>query len=167
MNSLYEISKELQAVYDKLENGDGINLETGEIDEETSTALALNQQNLQAKAIDYGYMIKSFDDTIDIYDKEIKRLTERKKALQNTKDRLKTGLQNAMEHFGIVDIQGKTIRINFRKSESIEVDDVALLEDRFTRIEIEADKTAIKEALKNGEQVKGARIIKNRSLQIR
>lgn len=167
MNSLYEISNELREVYNKLENGEGIDQETGEISPELVNALELSQQNLQAKGIDIGYVIKSFDDEIDLYDREIKRLTERKQTLKNAQERVKNNLKSAMEEFGIVEIKGQTLKINFRKSESVEVDNVDLLDDKFKRIKVEADKTAIKQAIKNGEQVVGARLVENNNLQIR
>lgn len=167
MNSLYEISNELREVYNKLENGEGIDQETGEISEELQNALALSQQNLQAKGVDIGYVIKSFDDEIDLYDREIKRLTERKQALKNAQERVKNNLKSAMEEFGIVEIKGQTLKINFRKSESVEIDNVNLLDDRFKRVKVEADKTAIKQAIKSGEEVKGARLVENNNLQIR
>lgn len=167
MQTLYEISNELREVYNKLENGEGVDAETGELNEETINALAVSQQNLQAKGIDIGYVIKSFDDEIDLYDREIKRLTERKQALKNAQERVKNSLKNAMEEFGIVEIKGQTLKINFRKSESVEVDNIEELDDKFKRVKVEADKTAIKQALKSGEEVKGARLVENNNLQIR
>lgn len=171
MQSLYDISNELREVYNKLENGEGIDLETGEISEEMQNALAISQQNLQTKGIDIGYVIKSFDDQIEMCEREIKRITELKKSMQNKKDWLKDKVKSAMEEFGIVEIDGtpigKPIKLSFRKSESIEVDNVDLLDDKFKRVKIEADKTAIKQAIKNGEQVEGARLVENNNLQIR
>ena len=167
MQSLYEISNELREVYNKLENGEGVDLETGELSAELVNALEVSQANLQQKGIDIGYVIKSFDDEIDLYDKEIKRLTERKKALQNAQDRVKTSLKNAMEEFNIVEIKGQTLKISFRKSESVEIDNVDLLDERFKRVKVEPDKTAIKQAIKQGEQVIGARLVENNNLQIR
>lgn len=166
MQSLYEISQDLREVYNKLESGEGIDAETGELDEEVVNALTVSQSNLQAKGVDIGYVIKSFDDKIDIYDKEIKRLTERKKALQNAQERLKTTLKNAMVEFGIISIEGKTLKIGLRKSESVEVN-LDELDDKFKRIKVEADKVAIKNAIKSGEEVKGAFLVENKSLQIR
>lgn len=167
MQTLYEISNELREVYNKLENGEGIDLETGELSPELVNALEVSQANLQAKGVDIGYVIKSFDDEIELYDREIKRLTERKQALKNAQERVKNNLKTAMEEFGIVEIKGQTLKISFRKSESVEVENVDLLDDKFKRVKVEADKTAIKQALKSGEEVKGARLVENKNLQIR
>ena len=169
MNSLYDISNELREVYYKLENGEGLDLETGEISEDVANALVMSQQNLQTKAIDIGYVIKSFDDQIDLYEREIKRLTEIKNQMKKRKEWLKSNLTNAMEEFGIFEIKGKTLKLSFRKSESVEIDDIDLLDERFktTKVEINPDKTAIKDAIKKGEQVLGARLVENKNLQIR
>ena len=165
--NLYEISNELRLAYEKLENGEGINPETGEVDQEVQNALMVTQQNLQTKAIDIAYVVKSFDDEIEIYEREIKRLTEIKDQMKKRKEWLKTNLSNAMQEFGVVELKGKTIKLSFRKSESVEVDDIDALDDRFKRIKIEPDKTAIKTALKLGEKVEGARLVENQNLQIK
>ena len=165
--NLYEISNELRLAYEKLENGEGINQETGEVDEEVQNALMVTQQNLQTKAIDIAYVIKSFDDEIEIYEREIKRLTEIKDQMKKRKEWLKTNLSNAMQEFGVVELKGKTIKLSFRKSESVEIDDIDALDDRFKRVKIEPDKTAIKTALKIGEKVEGARLVENQNLQIK
>lgn len=167
MNSLYDISNELRSIYNQLENGEGVDLETGEIKPEVQNALALTSSNLQSKAIDYGYMIKSLDDESDLFAKEIKRLQERKKQIDNLKDKLCDNLSNAMQEFGIVEIKGKTIKLSFRKSESVEVSDASVLDEKFQTIVIQPNKSAIKQAIKNGEKVEGARIVEKQNLQIK
>ena len=169
MKSIYDISKEIKDIYEKLANGEGINKETGEIDQELQMALSISRGELETKAVDYGYVIKSFDDEIDIYDKEIKRLTERKKTMQNAQARMKEVLKNAMTEFGIDELKGKTIKINFRNSESVSIENENLVPDKYKKVKIttEIDKIAIKEAFKNGEEVKGVRLQKNRNLQIK
>lgn len=167
MASIYNITNELKEIYNKLESGEGINQETGEIDAEITNQLALTRENLQVKAIDYAYVIKSFDDEIEIYDKEIARLNERKKQLQATKERLKDTVSQAMLDFGIVEIKGQTVKMNFRESESVEIVDERLLTEQYLRTKVEPDKVAIKKALKNGEDVQGARLINKSNLQIK
>ena len=169
MRSLYEISTQMQNIYDELEDGIGIDEETGEIKPEIIQALTITKNELQEKAIDYGYVIKNFENEIDIYDREINRLKERKKQMQNIKDRIKSILTNAMIEFGIVKLQGKTLSLSFRESESVEVTDERMLEERFVKTEIKTspDKIAIKNAIKNGEDVQGAMLVKKQNLQIK
>lgn len=169
MISMYEITQKVKNIYEELENGIGIDEETGEIKPEIMQALQISKNELETKAVDYCYVIKAIDDDIECYDKEIKRLTERKKQFTNIQNRLKEVVKNAMIEFDIPEIKGKTLKINFRKSESVEVLDLSALEERFkrTKITIEPDKTAIKEAIKNGEVVEGAILVEKSNLQIK
>ena len=161
------ISNDLKSLYQKLEDGEGFDAETGELSEEVRQALTLTQNNLQVKAIDYGYLLKNLDYELDVYEKEIKRLTAQKKALSNLKDKLKVNLSNAMQEFGIVELKGRTIKLNFRDSEVVEVYDIDALDDKFKTIKIEPDKVAIKQAIKSGEKVEGARLVEKQNLQIK
>ena len=169
MDSIYQISEQLMNIYDELESGVGIDEETGEIDQEILNALVITKNELQTKAIDYAYVIKTFDDNITIYDKEIKRLTERKKQFQKIQDRLKEIVKNAMVDFGMTEIKGKTLKLSLRKSEAVEVLDLNELDEKFkrTKITIEPDKVAIKNAIDNGEEINGAVLVKKDNLQIR
>ena len=160
MSSLYELTTEIKNIYEKIENGE-------EFTPEMEQALILSQQNLQEKAIDYGYVIKSLDDEIEMFDKEIKRLQDKKKQIQHTQEMLEERLSTAMQQFGFEEMKGKTIKLTFRKSESVDVYNVDALPERFKRIKIEPDKVAIKEALKNGEVVEGATLFIKNNLQIK
>ena len=165
--NLYQISEEIREIKKAFENGEAVDFETGEVNPEYVKALTFSKNELEAKAIDYGYVLKSFDDEIELYDKEIKRLTERKKQLQTIQKHIKENITNAMIEFDIVEIKGNLLKMNFRTSQSVEVYDLDLLDERFKRYKVEADKTAIKEALKNGEEVQGARLVENKNLQIK
>ena len=169
MQSLYDISKELQELYEQLASGEGVDLETGEIKEEMQNAIALTENNLQSKGLDIGYVLMSFDNEIEVYENEIKRLNERVKQFKNTQTRLKNYLSNTMQQFGIESIKGKTLEIKFRKSESVEIDNELMLDKKYLteKVETKPNKTAIKEAIKNGEKVEGARLVTNYNLQIK
>lgn len=167
MNSLYNISNDLRNIYDRIDNGDGIDIETGEIKPEIMKALAITQENLQSKAIDYGYVIKTFDDELGLYDKEIKRLQEKRKQIANIQERLKTNLLNAMEKFNIVEISGKTIKLSLRKSDKVEVYDIDLLGDEYKTVKTEPNKVAIKRDIKNGKEIEGAKLVECQNLQIK
>jgi hypothetical protein len=60
-------------------------------------------------------------------------------------------------------------RLSVRRSEAVEVDIVEALPSQFVNIKnvVTADKVAIKEAIKRGENITGARIIENFNLQIK
>lgn len=169
MASIYNISNDLKKIYEDLDNGNGIDLETGEIKPEIMQQLSISRNELETKAVDYGYVIKAFDDEIDIIDREIERLEERKAYVKKNKERMKTIVSSAMEEFGINKIKSETLQLSFRKSESVDVFDESLVDDKFKKVktEISLDKTAIKNAIKNGEDVQGAKIVEKNNLQIK
>ena len=100
---------------------------------------------------------------------EIKRLNALKKPLVNSIDRLKNNLSQAMQMFEVTELKTPLLKINFRKSESVEVTDIDLLDADFVKTTITkaADKVAIKEAIKSGENVQGAVLVTNQNLQIK
>ena len=169
MASIYNISNDLKKIYEQLDDGSGIDLETGEIKPEIMNQLTITQNELQTKAIDYGFVIKAFDDEIDVIDKEIERLEERKAYVKRNKDRMKSIVSSAMEEFGITKIKSETLQLSFRKSESVEIVDERLVDEKFKKVktEVSLDKTAIKNAIKNGADVQGVKLVEKNNLQIK
>lgn len=110
---------------------------------------------------------------IEVLDKHIKAMQERKKALQNQADKLKDYLHRNMLAAGIKEIKADdgTFTAKIAKNPvSVDVYDMTLLDPRFVREKItyEPDKTALKAALENGENVQGARLITDKtSLRIK
>ena len=57
--------------------------------------------------------------------------------------------------------------ISFRKTTSVDVQDLEVLPDEYVKVKKEADKTAIKQAIKLGVIVPGAELVNGRSMTIR
>ena len=142
-------------------------LTEGELTPELEQALMITESNLQEKAINYGYVIKSFESEVDIIDEEIKRLNALKKARVNAVDKLKNNISDAMQLFGILEVKAPTFKMNFRKSESVEIYDGLDKEFLVEKVSYQPDKIAIKNAIKEGKTVNGASIITNFNLQIK
>jgi NDP-sugar pyrophosphorylase family protein len=161
MKSLYQISSEYLQLAEALTND--------ELTVESESQLQINQQELQAKGLAYGYLIKEFEYDIDTIDSEIARLEALKTSRKNALDRLKTTLKGAMELYGILELKSPTLKVNFRKSESVIIQDMSQLDSRFIRVKTtkEPDKTAIKQAIKEGQSVQGAELVINNNLQIK
>jgi len=159
--NLYEITREAQELASLLE--------TEELTPELEAALIINQDQLQNKAGNYAKVITNIQSDSDAIDAEIKRL----KAMKETKDRalnrLKEALREAMLVSGIDKIESSLFKLSLRRSEAVEVDVVDALPSEFINIKnvITPDKVAIKEAIKRGENVIGARIIENFNIQIK
>jgi hypothetical protein len=159
--NLYEITREAQEL--------AFLLETDELTPQLEEALVINQDQLQSKAGNYAKVIANIQSDSDSIEYEIKRL----KAMKETKDRsinrLKEALRYAMLVSGIEKIESDLFKISLRRSEAVEVDVLESLPNEFVNVKnvITADKIAIKEAIKRGEYVIGARIVENFSLQIK
>jgi len=142
-------------------------LADGELTPELEEALLINEQNFTEKAINYGYVIKTFESETDILENEIKRLNALKIARTKAIDKLKVTISNAMQLYQILEVKAPTFKMNFRKSESVEVSD--LLDQTYIveKVSYQPDKIAIKNAIKEGKTVNGAALIINYNLQIK
>jgi hypothetical protein len=159
--SLYNIEQEYLEIANQLEDG--------ELSPELETALAINELELQGKAIAYAYVIKESEDTVSVIDAEIKRLQGLKKTEQNKAKRLKETISNAMDLYGITEIKTETLKLKFRRSEGV-VGDSDSLPDEFVKVVPEQrkpDLTAIKKAIKEGRDVDGFEIEERYLLQIK
>lgn len=161
MKSMYEISQEALEIASWLEEG--------ELTEEMETLLAISQEELQKKAINYGYVIKQFDSDIDAIDSEIKRLQGLKKSKENASERLKDTVKHAMQIYSIEKLETPTLKVGFRKSESVEIVNESQIEQVFktSKVVESINKTLIKEAIKSGQTVKGAILQVNFNLSIK
>ena len=72
-----------------------------------------------------------------------------------------------MQLFGILEVKAPTFKMNFKKSESVEVFDWLSTEYVIEKITYQPDKIAIKNAIKEGKTVNGASIVTNYNLQIK
>jgi hypothetical protein len=72
-----------------------------------------------------------------------------------------------MQLYEILEVKAPTFKMNFRKSESVEVSD--LLDQNYIveKVSYQPDKIAIKNAIKEGKTVNGAALIINYNLQIK
>jgi len=138
----------------------------GEITEEISEQLTINKTQLQSKSIAYLSVIKEREAFITQIDEEIKRLTAIKRQNNYLITSLKNKLLRAVKLFGSFEV-GFT-KFGIRKSESVIIEDVNELPNEFKvkKLSIQADKMAIKKALKNGQEIKGCSIQENQNLKI-
>jgi len=161
--SIYNISQELETIFNSIENNEGT------IDDQTETALVLTKQELENKGVQYGFKCLSIKNENAEIDAEIERLNKIKARNTNLENRLKETLKNAMLHFGIDEIKIPTLKIKFRKSVAIEIENEDLINEKFKveKTTKTISKTLIKEAIENGEIVLGASKVENKSLQIK
>ena len=160
---LYQIENEYLQLSEMLIESEG------ELTPELEQALEINGNNLKNKAVNYGYVIKQMEGNVDLIDAEIKRLQAMKKSRVNAAELLKETIKTAMLMYDLNTIEIPTLKLSFRKSESVEVINEAQLTEQFTttKTTVTPNKVAIKEAIKNGEVVEGAVLVTNLNLQIK
>ena len=161
MANLYEITRDALELASLLE--------TEELTPELEQALVINQEQLQVKAGNYAKVIANIQSDADAIDNEIKRLKVMKESKERAIDRLKSAVKNAMLVSNIEKIESPLFKLSIRKSEAVEVQIVEALPGAFINVKnvVTADKVAIKEAIKRGEHVTGARLIENFNLLIK
>lgn len=157
--NLYQINEAIENAFMNC-----IDPETGEIVGDTSVLDDLQIQR-DEKIENIALYIKNLKAEAEAIQNEERKLKSRRQTCENRADWLKKYLAN--------NLQGekfKTARVavSWRKSQSVEVEDVWQLPDEFVRMaDPEPNKTAIKEALKAGLEVPGAELVDNLSMTIR
>lgn len=97
---------------------------------------------------------------------EVKKMQARAKSNDNKAEWLSNYLMNSLngEKFS-----SAKVAISYRKSSSVEcsLEDLSDLPERFLRLSVALDKTAVKEAIKQGETVEGCELIEKVSMVIK
>lgn len=154
MATLYEIDAEI------LECIDG---ETGEIiDAERLAALQMDrEEKIEKIALWYKNLLSD----AAAYKAEKDAFAERERIAKNKADRLKQFLADALAGSPYKSTRAV---ISFRRTESVEVDDIYSVPDHFLKYaEPTADKVAIKAAIKAGEEIAGVHIEQKQSISIK
>lgn len=161
--SLYVIQQEYISLAEQIIDNDGL------LSEEMEAALQINKDQLENKSQCYGFIVRQLEGECDMIDNEIKRLEAMKKSRGKTVDRLKESVSKAMQLYEIDKIETPTLKISFRKSESIEIEEESLIDEKFMTVKTTKtpNKTAIKEAIKNGEIVLGVTLKQNQNIQFK
>ena len=107
--------------------------------------------------------------TVEAIRNEEERLEKLRKLYENRNKRLKAYLAYCLKKMGKDKFESEVAKINFRKSDTIVIDDISKLPKEFVseKTTFSANKTAIKEAIKKGIVVEGAHLETNENLIIK
>ena len=159
MKNLFNIDAELYEVYCEIENNGG------EMTLELEAALEISESERLTKGEGYVYVIKQLKSQSELIKSEIKRLQEIAKRYETSAEKLADRLLQSVVAYG--QIKTAFVTISSRKSKSVSITDESLIPSEFMRIKTEPNKTAIKEAIEGGQNIEGALIVENVSLNIR
>ena len=155
MATLYEIDTEIMNCID---------IETGEIiDPERLEALQMERGR---KIENVALWVKNLKADLTAFKAEKDAFAERERQAKAKIESLSKWLTMALDG---QKFSTSKVAVSFRKSEAVEILDESKIPKKFIRKKIETapDKTAIKEAIKNGLKVRGAELVENQNISIK
>lgn len=125
---------------------------------------------LEAKAQSVAHMVRHLEASAAACKQWAKDATDRAKAIESRADSLRAYLAANMERCELEKIEGPGIKIGWRKSSAVIINEPGLIPAEFMRQPEPPppapDKKAIADAIKAGQEVPGAHIEHRRNLQI-
>jgi hypothetical protein len=161
--NVFEINNALSQVWEMVLDEDA----DLDVLEDTIQALEVARDE---KAEGMAKLIRYLDSQADVIKAEEKRLADRRKALENRKDRVKQLLEMQFQLWGTDKIKTATMTVSMQNNPpSVQIADENLVPDEFVTIETirKIDKKSLLQRLKDGETFDGISIHQGRSLRIR
>ena len=152
MANLYEITQDYLQILSMMEDP--------ELDPQTlADTMEAVEGELEIKAENYAKVMKNLEADVTGIKAEIERLSERKKTIENNIKNMKSALQMAMETTGKTKFKTELFSFGIRKNAPSVIMDEPYIEnvpERFLKYsEPTINRSAIKEAIQNGENLEG------------
>lgn len=165
MANIYELTESMRLIWSLMENGI---LEDSDLEEIFDNT----KEELSFKLEGYCKLIKNLESDVSGLKSEEKRLSDRRKYMENTIERCKKAMENALLVSGEKKLACGTFTVSIQKNPKKVVLDVTDLKDipeeYFKIPEPEIDRAKMKEALENGENLEGiAHLEQSESLRIK
>ncbi len=151
--TLYEINQQILSLIDE---------ETGEITDFEQLDKLQIERDIKLENI--ALWIKNLKAEEEALAAEQKSFAERREAAANKRKRLEEYLASALNGNPFITTK---VKCTFRKSQAVVIDEADQLSAEYTKTTVEPDKTAIKQAIKEGKEVAGARLVDRLNLQIK
>lgn len=140
--------------------------EDGAIDDEIAIELDALEMDLSDKIENTACLIKNIEAEAEAIKAEEKRLADRRRSLENRSLSIRSWLRMNLHGEKYTSAR---VAISYRKSDVVEISSIDSIPQEFKRVKttVEADKIAIKQAIKNGIKVEGAVIVTNESMVLK
>lgn len=127
------------------------------------------EASIEEKVESYVFVIKNMEADEQALKQEEARLKAKRQTMARRKDNLKGMLKQFMEETGNKSYKfpHSTVSIRNNPPSLYVVDEAKIPADYFIQPAPLLDKVALKNAIKDGEMVEGAKLVQNQSLQIR
>lgn len=160
MDSLYEISKDVEIVVREVMDAEGV------LSADLEKRLDEISTDFKTKSTNIGRWILNIEANEPGIEKEIARLQKRLSVQNNLKERLEKYLKFCMENAGLDKVESEVVTISIDKNPpSVAIDNEEDLPARYIRIEQTKtiDKKSISRDLKDGKIVSGAHLVTDRT----
>jgi hypothetical protein len=160
MMNLYELTDNYLKVLELIENGE----------EGLEDTLESINDTIELKADGYARIIRSLEANAVALKTEIDRLTNRRRSIENSIDRLKENLKNAMIATGKEKIKTDLFNVTVVNNPvAVNVIDEKLIPEKYFKVEIirKLDKISLRDAMKKGEEIQGAELKQGKGLRIK
>ena len=158
--NLYELTDNYLKVLELIENGE----------EGLEDTLESLNDTIELKADGYARIIRNLEANAVALKTEIDRLTNRRRSIENSIDRLKENLKNAMIATGKEKIKTDLFNVTVVNNPvAVNVIDEKLIPEEYFKVEIirKLDKISLRDAIKNGEEIQGAKLMQGKGLRIK
>lgn len=163
--NLFQIAAEYRAITDVL-------MDTQADTQAIADTLEAERWPLEVKARNYGFVIRNLQATAEAIKEAEAQMAARRKAFENRAQYMLDRLKLGMEIAGVQKIECPEFSISIKKNpESVDIYESGLIPASFMR-QAEPppptpDKTAIKNALKAGLEVPGAKLVQATRLEVK
>jgi hypothetical protein len=164
MATLYEIKAEMeQAISEMLATADE---ETGEVSAEAMARFTELQVQKEEKLDNLGAYYKNLLAEAKMLKEEEQSLKARREAKERKAENIKNYLAMILDG---EKFESPRVACSWRKSESVAIDDAERLPEEYTisKVTVQPDKAKIKEAIKSGAEIDGARLEVKNNLQVK
>lgn len=163
--TLYEIDNRIKAIIDGIYDSVDENGEVGEID---FTELEQLQEDRRTKLENIALYIKNTEAEAKAIKEEETKLATRRKRLENKAERLRALMITSMKEANDPELATARCKAKIKDNEVTLIEDLELIPDEYIKVTVEKkpDKTAIKKAIKAGQEVAGASLGINTTISI-
>ena len=173
----YELAEQYNEIRAMLDSGVAVTEDAQDYDYEQALRDTLDGigGELEDKAADIAVIIKEMNAEAAALREEEYNLAERRRAKENRVRWLTQYLADNMLAAGLAKVDKPRATLSFRKSKGVKIDDEegfilwaeTARQSRFLNVKTTVNKTAIRDALKAGDELPGAVIEERQSLQIK
>jgi predicted RNase H-like nuclease (RuvC/YqgF family) len=161
--NLYELKENYLKLQELIESGDFT-------EEELADTLEMINDSIELKAEGYAKIIKMQEGNINTLKAEIERLASRKSSLENSIDKLKDNLKQAMIDTGKEKIKTDLFSISVANNPpAVKVIDETVIPKEYYVVKTTEtlNKTLLKDILKSGQTIEGVELTQGKGLRIK